>query len=157
MPRPRVMSLWRIAAAALPLFAACAAHAAPTAPTPDAQVSPPNPVPAAAPSVPSQGLRLNSPPSEATSKVSQPASALRSAGARFDLAERAAGAAALDLTPVNYPSRTGWHISGRAGPMRWVTPLAADGTTILRLGGSVPGQPRMPGMGTYNISVHDAF
>jgi len=157
MPRKRAMILWTTVAAVLPVFAAYAADATPTAPTPVVTVSPPDPAPAAAPSLTSQGLRLNSPPSGLNYKVDVPAPALRPDDFRFDLADRSASAAALKLTPVINSPRAGWHFSGRVGPLRWLTPLDGDGATNLRFGERVPGQPRTPGMGIYNISVHYTF
>jgi len=63
----------------------------------------------------------------------------------------------LDFNAKSYASRPGWAFSGRVGPLRWLTPLDSEGDTKLRFGGRVPGQPRLPGMGLFNVGVHYAF
>ncbi len=74
---------------------------------------------------------------------------------RYRLASGAGSA--LNLSPSMLASRTGWQFSGRAGPMRWMTPLDGEGETAVRFGGRVPGQPRMPGTGLFNLGVHYTF
>jgi len=63
----------------------------------------------------------------------------------------------LNINTRSYASRPGWAFSGRVGPVRWLTPLDGEGDTRLRFGGRVPGQPRLPGMGLFNVGVHYAF
>lgn len=156
MSRQRIMIFWAMAAIALPVFAAHAADATRAAPTPVVKASLAVTPPPAAP-VPSQVLHLDSRPAGLSFKVNEPAPALRPDDFRFGLADRSASTAALNLTPVINSARTGWHFSGRMGPLRWMTPLAGEGETTMRLGGRVPGQPGVSGMGTYHISLHYAF
>jgi len=61
------------------------------------------------------------------------------------------------VSPAISAHKTGWQFSGRLGPVRWLTPLEGDGGTTVRFGGRVPGQPRMPGMGLFNLGVHYTF
>lgn len=63
----------------------------------------------------------------------------------------------LTLTPAPSASRPGWEMSGRVGPLRFLSPLDGEGDTRMRLGGRVPGQPRMPGMGLFNLGIHYNF
>lgn len=81
----------------------------------------------------------------------------RSGNQRYRFASGTAAGAALKLSPAAAASKTGWQFSGRLGPVRWLTPLEGDGETRMRFGGRVPGQPRMPGMGLFNIGVHYTF
>ena len=76
---------------------------------------------------------------------------------RYGLGSVAASSSALKLSPTAYVPKTGWQMSGRVGPVRWMTPLDGEGETALRFGGRVPGQPRMPGMGLFNVGVHYTF
>ena len=76
---------------------------------------------------------------------------------RFDFAYRPAPATGVRLAPAYSVPKGGWSVSGRAGPLRWLTPITADGESTLRFGGRVPGQPRTPGLGTFNLSVHYSF
>jgi len=75
----------------------------------------------------------------------------------YGFASGAAGGSALKVTPAISAHKTGWQFSGRLGPVRWLTPLEGDGETKMRFGGRVPGQPRMPGMGLFNIGIHYTF
>lgn len=77
-------------------------------------------------------------------------------GQRFDFAQRPASASALRFSPALAGSRPGWAFSGRAGPLRWLTPLDNEGEITLRLG-RIPGQPRPPGLGRLNMSIHYSF
>lgn len=70
---------------------------------------------------------------------------------------RAAGSTGLKLTPAPSAPKPGWEVSGRVGPLRFLSPLDGEGETKLRLGGRVPGQPRMPGMGLFNVGIHYNF
>lgn len=64
---------------------------------------------------------------------------------------------ALKLAPSSVMLRTGWNWSGRIGPMRWLGPLDGEsGEFKLRLG-RVEGQPRPPGLGKFNVSIHYTF
>jgi hypothetical protein len=76
---------------------------------------------------------------------------------RYGFAGGAAASSALKLSPAIIAPKTGWQFSGRLGPLRWLTPLEGDGGTTVRFGGRVPGQPRMPGMGLFNVGVHYTF
>lgn len=76
---------------------------------------------------------------------------------RFDFTERPAPATGLRLAEAPGAYRTGWALSGRAGPLRWLSPLDGEGQTRLRLGGRLPDQPRAPGLGRLNISIHYRF
>jgi hypothetical protein len=51
----------------------------------------------------------------------------------------------------------GWQFSGRVGPLRWLTPLDHEGESEMRFGGRVYGQPRMPGMGHFNVGINYNF
>ncbi len=66
------------------------------------------------------------------------------------------------LLAPNFSSRhrvieAGWHFSGRVGPLRWLTSLEGDGDTEMRFGGRVYGQPRMRGMGNFNVGINYNF
>lgn len=94
------------------------------------------------------GLRLET---EAASTSSRPDDH------RYGFASGAAAGSALKVSPAISAHKTGWQFSGRLGPVRWLTPLEGDGETKMRFGGRLPGQPRMPGMGLFNIGVHYTF
>lgn len=153
----RAMIMWAMAATALPVVAAYAADATPTAPSPAIESSPPNPAPELVPSVPMEKLQFDAKPAGLTYKVDVPAAAPRPDDFRFDFAQRPAPEATLRLSPVVSTLRTGWAFSGRVGPLRWLSPIEGEGGTTMRLWGRVPGQPRTPGMGNYNISLHYTF
>lgn len=78
---------------------------------------------------------------------------------RFDFAHRPvlSAAAGIRLAPALTASRTGWAVSGRAGPLRWLTPLDGETSTVMRFGGRIADQPRTPGLGKFNLSIHYAF
>jgi hypothetical protein len=48
-------------------------------------------------------------------------------------------------------------MSVRAGVLRWLTPIDGDGGITMRLGGRIADQPRTPGLGSFNLSLHYAF
>jgi hypothetical protein len=75
----------------------------------------------------------------------------------YRLSARSASAPPLKLSPSHAATRTGWHWSGRVGPLRWMSPLDGEGESKLRFGGRLPGQPRMPGMGHFNVGIHYTF
>lgn len=153
----RVMIVWAMAAAALPVVAAYAAEPTPAAPSSAIESSPPSPAPEAAPTVPMVGLQLDAKPAGLTYKVNVAGAAPRPDDFRIDFAHRQASEAAPRLSPVVSMPRTGWAFSGRVGPLRWLTPIDGEGETQMRLGGRVQGQPRVPGMGHFNISLHYTF
>jgi hypothetical protein len=75
----------------------------------------------------------------------------------YGMASGTTPAGALNLAPSSAAARTGWGFSGRVGPVRWLTPLDGEGETKMRFGGRLPGQPRLPGLGNFNVSIHYAF
>lgn len=75
----------------------------------------------------------------------------------YGFPSRAAGGTGLRLSPPASAPKPGWELSGRVGPLRFLSPLDGEGETKLRLGGRLPGQPRMPGMGLFNVGVHYNF
>jgi hypothetical protein len=149
--------VWAMATTALPVVAAHAAEAAPTAPAAAVESSPPSPVPETVLSFPEERLQSDSKPGGLTYKVDVPAAAPRPDDFRFDFAQQSASETTLRLSPVVSAPRAGWAVSGRVGPLRWLTPIAGEGELAMRLGGRVPGQPHTPGMGNLNISVHYTF
>jgi len=153
----RAMIVLAMAATALPVDAVYAAEATPPAPSPAIESSPSSPAPEPAPSVPMEGLPFDAKPAGLTYKADVAAAAPRPDDFRFDLAHRQASEAPLRLSPVVSTPRTGWAFSGRMGPLRWLTPIDGEGETKMRLGGRLPGQPRTPGMGNLNISLHYTF
>lgn len=68
-----------------------------------------------------------------------------------------AGGSKFKLSRPAYATKTGWEMSGRVGPLRWLSPLDGEGETRMRLGGRVQGQPRMPGTGLFNVGIHYNF
>lgn len=84
-------------------------------------------------------------------------SIFRAADPLYGIPAGAPGGTGLKLTPAPSSSRPGWEMSGRVGPLRFLSPLDGEGETQLRLGGRVPGQPRMPGMGLFNLGIHYNF
>jgi len=74
----------------------------------------------------------------------------------YGLPGSTAGGTGLKLTPAPYAARPGWEMSGRVGPLRFVSPLDNEGETQMRLGGRLPGQPRIPG-GLFNLGIHYNF
>jgi hypothetical protein len=157
MLRQSAMIVWTMVATALPVVAAYATEATPAAPSPAIESSPPSLAQVPAPSVPMEGLRFDAKPAGLTYNVGVAAAAPRPDDFRFDFAQRQAPDAALRLSPVVSTPRTGWAVSGRVGPVRWLSPIDGEGETKMRLWGRVPGQPRMPGMGNLNIGLHYTF
>lgn len=76
---------------------------------------------------------------------------------RYGWSAGAAPAPPLKLSPSHPATRAGWQWSGRVGPLRWMSPLDGEGESKLRFGGRLPGQPRMPGMGHFNVGIHYTF
>jgi hypothetical protein len=104
-----------------------------------------------------EGFQFDAKPAGLTYKANVAAAAPRPDYFRFDFAQRQAPEAVLRLSPVVSTPRTGWALSGRVGPLRWLTPIDGEGETKMRLWGRIPEQPRTPGMGNFNISLHYAF
>jgi hypothetical protein len=154
---PRAMIVWVMAATTLPVVTAYAAEATPAAPSPATENSPPSPAPDQVPPVPMEGLQFDVRPAGLAYKVDVPDAAPRPDDYRFDFAQRPAPGATLRLSPVVSAPRTGWAYSGRLGPLRWLAPIDGEGETKLRLFGRVQGQPRTPGMGNFNFSLHYTF
>lgn len=151
--------LWAMAATVLPLAAAFAEEATPGAATPAIESTSLN-----APAEPElvfedsvESISLGARPLGLNYKLDEPAPDSRPDGARFDFVQRPASASALRLSPALAGSRTGWAFSGRAGPVRWLTPLDGEGQSTLRLWGRIPDQPRTPGLGRFNMSIHYSF
>jgi len=151
----RAMIVWAMAATALPVDAVYAAAATPAAPSAAIESSPPDSEPASL--VRTEGLQADAKPVGLTYKVDVPAAAPRPDDFRFDFAHRQVSGAAMRLSPVVSMPRTGWAFSGRVGPLRWLSPIDGEGETKMRLWGRVPEQPRIPGMGTFNIGLHYTF
>jgi len=106
---------------------------------------------------PVESVPLDARPVGLSYKLDEPAPDSRFDGVRFDFAQRAASASALRLSPASAGPRTGWSFSGRAGPVRWLTPLDGEGETTLRLWGRIKDQPRPPGLGRFNMVIHYSF
>jgi hypothetical protein len=81
----------------------------------------------------------------------------RAEDALYGFPSGGAGGAGLKLSPSSSAPKPGWEVSGRVGPLRFLSPLDSDRETKVRLGGRVPGQPRMPGLGLFNVGIHYNF
>jgi hypothetical protein len=75
----------------------------------------------------------------------------------YGLSGSPAAGTGLTFAPAPSAAKPGWEVSGRVGPLRFLSPLDGEGDARLRFGGRVPGQPRMPGMGLFNVGVHYNF
>ena len=153
----RAMIVSVMAATALPVVAAYAAEATPAAPSPAIESSPPSPAPEWVPSVPMEGRQFDAKPAGLNYKLDVPAAAPRPDAFRYDFAQRPAPEAVLRLTPDITTLRAGWALSGRMGPLRWLSPIDGEGGATMRLWGRVQGQPATPGLGSFNISIHYTF
>lgn len=153
----RVMIVWAMAATMLPVNAVYAAAATPAAPSPAIENSAPSPAPEMVPPVSLEELQLEAKTAGLTYRADAAAAAPRPDDFRFDFARRPTSEAGLRLSPVASTPRTGWALSGRVGPLRWLSPIDGEGETKMRLFGRVQGQPRMPGMGRFNIGLHYTF
>lgn len=149
--------VWAMATSALPVVAAQAAEETPAAPAAAVESSPPSPAPELMLSVPVELFQPDSKPGGLSYQVDVPAAAPRPDDFRFDFAQHSASESTLRLSPVVSAPKAGWAVSGRMGPLRWLTPIAGEGESKMRLGAKVPGQPHTPGMGSLNISVHYTF
>jgi len=150
------MIVWALVAMVLPAASVPAAEPAAAAQSPAAE----NVEFAAAPvpAVPVADAALEGRPAGLIYRLDTPSPESRTEALRFDFERRPPPAAApLRLAPASGGPRSGWAISGRAGPLRWLTPLDGEGESQLRLGGRVADQPRTPGLGLYNMSIHYRF
>jgi hypothetical protein len=156
MPRHRTVLVSAITATVLPVLSVYAADPAPASrPESASAVSQPIlPTPSQPAAVPAARPESWSAPGLNFDPETVP---YRAFSRRDGLAGGAASSSPLKVTPANPASRTGWQFSGRVGPVRWLTPLEGEGETRMRFGGRVPGQPRMPGMGLFNVGVHYTF
>ena len=157
MARHRAVLVSAIAATVVPVLSAYAADSVSVAQPNDTgaleqHFRPALPQPSTAPGIRLErrqgGLRFDT---EGASTLSRPEDY------RYGFAGGTAASSALRLSPAISAPKTGWQFSGRVGPLRWLTPLDGDGDTTVRFGGRVPGQPRMPGMGLFNVGVHYTF
>jgi hypothetical protein len=151
----RATILWAIAAIVLPASAAHAEEAVPEAPSSAIESSRPGPAPE--PAVQFESVVFDARPSGLIYRLDEQGGAGRTEDLRFDFAQFPASAAGTRFLPAAGAPRTGWSFSGRAGPFRWLAPISGEGETKLRFGGRVPGQPRTPGLGHFNLSVHYDF
>ena len=151
--------VWAMAAMMLPHATAFSAEATPGAAAPAIESTDPNepPAPEFVSIDPVESVPIEARPVGLNYKPGAPAPDSRFDGPRFDFAQRPAAASALRLSPALGGSRPGWAFSGRAGPVRWLTPLDGEGQSRLRLGGRIPDQPRPPGLGRFNMSIHYSF
>jgi hypothetical protein len=151
-----VIIMWAMAATLLPVTPAPAAEAAPGSQSPPMENIEPQaasvPAPAAAESVAHYAR-----PVGLAYTLEAPAPETRFDGLRFDFARRPLPEAPLRTSPAGSPARPGWALSGRAGLLRWLTPIDGEGGTTVRLGGRITDQPRTPGAGVFNLSLHYAF
>src|SRR5574341_422646 len=152
------MIVWAMAAAVMPAGGLYAAVATPGADPPAVEIAELDavavPVPAPEPADLPESAPLEVKSLDLNYKPEAPATEPRSDDLRFDFAERPAPATGLKLAPSPGASQTGWAFSGRAGPLRWLTPLDGEGQSTLRLWGRIPDQPRAPGLGRFNVSIH---
>ncbi len=153
------MIVWAMATTVLPLAATYAAEATPPAAAPPIETTHPDASPAPEPVYvgSEESVPLDARPVGLSYKFDAPAPEPLPEGLRFDFARRPASASALRLSPAPGGSRPGWAFSGRAGPLRWLTPLDGEGGTKMRLGGRIADQPRTPGLGHLNMSLHYRF
>jgi hypothetical protein len=151
--------LGAMAATVLPLAAAFAAEATFVAAAPAIESSHLNapPAPELESVDPMESVPPDARPVGLNYKLDEPVPEFRPDGPRFDFAQRPASASALRLSPALAGSRTGWAFSGRAGPVRWLTPLDGEEQSTLRLWGRIRDQPRAPGLGKFNMSIHYSF
>lgn len=148
--------MWAMAATLLPVAPAPAAEAAPGSQSPPMENVEPQAAPVLAPAV-AESVALSAKPVGLTYTLEAPAPEIRSDGLRFDFARRPLPEAPLRSSPAVSATRPGWALSGRAGLLRWLTPIDGEGGTTVRLGGRITDQPRAPGLGVFNLSLHYAF
>jgi hypothetical protein len=147
-----------MALTALPAGTACGAEATPTAePAPAFQPAPHLQSQFRFRAAPAWPGTASGPRVDTLSGPHPEGAALPASGGDANPYGLASGAGSLNINAKSYASRPGWAFSGRVGPVRWLTPIDGEGDTMLRFGGRVPGQPRLPGMGLFNVGVHYAF
>jgi hypothetical protein len=165
MSRCRAVLALGMTAMVLPSLPAYPAQSAPSAastePAASLQLQIPVPTPVAASPVPAADTPSLNAQSRTTELKFEADPTTFYAQSRHDnhsygMASGAVPSSALNLKSSN-ATRAGWQFSGRAGPVRWLGPLSGEGETKMRFGGRVPGQPRLPGLGLFNVSVHYAF
>ena len=149
------MIVWAMAATLLPVAWVPAAETA-TA-TPPSAGGNAQPATTPAPAVPVESIPLDARPGGLIYTLDTPAVESRPDALRFDFDRRPGPTTPFRLAPATHAPRAGWAVSGRAGPLRWLTPLAAEGETQMRLGGRVKDQPNAPGLGHFNMSIHYSF
>jgi hypothetical protein len=151
----RAMMVSTIAALILPQSTAFAEEAAPATPAPVVETAPSSA--AAAPAEQPEGTVFHARPAGLVYRLDARDAAPLPETYRFDFERQPMPATGIRLAPAYGAYRGGWSLSGRAGPVRWLTPLSSEGTTVMRFGGRVPGQPRTPGLGLFNLSAHYEF
>lgn len=112
---------------------------------------------AAAPAEQSVGIVFHARPAGLVYKLDARDAAPLPDSYRFDFERQPMPATGIRLAPASAAPRIGWSVSGRLGPLRWLTPLSSEGATVMRFGGRVPGQPRTPGLGPFNLSAQYEF
>ena len=151
------MIVWAMAATVLPVTLVPAAETAPGEQSPAIESNHPIAAPAPAPAVPVEGVPLYARPVGLVYRLDAPAPEARPDGVQFDFAQRAVPVTPLRRSPALGAPRSGWAFSGRAGVLRWLTPIDGEGGTTVRLSGRIPDQPRAPGLGIFNMSLHYSF
>lgn len=157
MSRRRAVLVSALSATIMPVFAAYAADSLPVTQLDGAVTLQQLFRPASPQSLSTPGIRSDSRAAGLSFETGSASSFSRPSDHRYGLASGAAASFALKLSPTIYAPKTGWQLSGRLGPVRWMTPLEGEGGTAVRFGGRVPGQPQMPGMGLFNVGIHYTF
>jgi hypothetical protein len=103
------------------------------------------------------GIHFNTRPSGLFYTLETRDSTSQSNGFRYAFERQAPPATGIRLAPALSASRTGWAMSGRVGLLKWLTPFDGETPTVMRFGGRIADQPRTPGLGRFNLSVHYAF
>jgi len=151
----RAMMVSTIAALIQPQSTAFAEEAAPATPAPVVETAPSSA--AAAPAEQPEGIVFHARPTGLVYKLDARDAAPLPETYRFDFERQPMPATGIRLAPAYGAPRGGWSVSGRLGPLRWLTPLSNEGATVMRFGGRIPGQPRTPGLGPFNLSAHYEF
>jgi hypothetical protein len=149
--------LWAMAATLLPVAAAPAAEAAFGTQSPASDEFLPRAASARAPAARREATPFHLSPLTQTYRLDPLAPDSRPDGLRFDFAWQPVPEPLLRVGPGASALRPGWALSGRAGLLRWLTPIDREGGTTVRLGGRIPDQPRTPGLGNFSLSLHYAF
>jgi hypothetical protein len=151
------MIVWAMAAIMLPVTPASAAEAAPGSRTPATESATSIAAAFPAPTIAAEDFLPDAKPGGLVYTPDARAPEARPGAPRFDFAQRPAPATPLWLAPAPSAARPGWALSGRAGVLRWLTPIDGEGGTTIRLFGRIADQPRTPGLGTFNLSLHYSF